>query len=78
MSHTEKIKSMLSALSKISEDNRKYFGKHTVMVPSRNEVIEIIKRIQCLIFPSYFSYEKDAPSFEGASFFHMMTVMHVP
>lgn len=60
MSHSERIDSMLASLSKISEENKKYFGKHTVMVPSRNEVIEIIKRIQCLIFPSYFSYEKDA------------------
>ena len=60
MSHREKIDSVLKRLAVVSEENRKYFGKHTVMVPSRNEVIEIIKRIQCLIFPSYFSYDKDS------------------
>ena len=60
MSHREKIDLVLERLAASSEENRKYFGKHTVMVPSRNEVIEIIKRIQHLIFPSYFSYDKDA------------------
>lgn len=59
MSHDKKISDLLEALSEISVGDGKYFGKHTVMVPSRNEVIEIIKRFQHLMFPAYFSYSKD-------------------
>ncbi len=53
------MKELLESLSEISGENKKYFSKHTVMVPSRNEVIEIIKRLQHLMFPAYFSYSKD-------------------
>ena len=55
----ERISEMLSKLdrTKISEYN--YFNKHTVMVPSRNEVIEIIKKIQSLMFPDYFRIASD-------------------
>ena len=59
MSHERKMKELLESLSEISGGNKKYFSKHTVMVPSRNEVIEIIKRLQHLMFPAYFSYSKD-------------------
>ena len=59
MSHTEKMNDVLSQLSEITAENKRYFSKHTVMVPSRNEVIEIVKRIQCLMFPEYFSFSAD-------------------
>ena len=59
MSHEKKINSLLTSLAEVSEESGKYFSKHTVMVPSRIEVIEIVKRIQCLMFPDYFSYAKD-------------------
>ena len=55
----DRIEDVLSRLdeTKISEYN--YFNKHTVMVPSRNEVILIIKKMQSLIFPDYFRIEED-------------------
>ena len=59
MLHETKIEKILAELSSVTAENKKYFGKHTVMVPSRNEVVEIIKRIQCLMFPEYFSFAKD-------------------
>ncbi len=59
MSHDQKISDLLKEISEISVGDGKYFSKHTVMVPSRIEVIEIIKRIQCLMFPDYFSFAKD-------------------
>ena len=62
MSHEEKIKGFLDELSARSEINQKYFSKHTVMVPSRIEVIKIIKRLQHLMFPEYFVLEEDADS----------------
>ncbi len=59
MSHKEKIASFLKELSESSEINHQYFSKHTVMVPSRLEVIKIIKRIQHLMFPEYFALAED-------------------
>ena len=59
MSHKEKIRGFLRELSERSEINQKYFSKHTVMMPSRLEVIKIIKRIQHLMFPEYFISAED-------------------
>ncbi len=59
MSYDEKISNMLARLSLSSELSCNYFKKHTVMVPSRNEVVRIIKKIQHLIFPEYFLLEED-------------------
>ena len=59
MFHQDKIKSFLRELESKSEINHEYFGKHTVMVPSRLEVIKIIKRIQHLMFPDYFTFSED-------------------
>lgn len=52
--HDEKITSMIKELNEVTEHNYHYFRKHTVMVPSRIEVIKIIKRIQSIMFPEYF------------------------
>lgn len=59
MSYDEKIDKMLRELSMSSELSCNYFKKHTVMVPSRNEVVRIIKKIQHLMFPEYFLLEED-------------------
>lgn len=50
---------MLGKLSSIGEEDRAYFGKHTVMVPSRYEVVKLVKRIQSLMFPDYFAFSED-------------------
>ena len=57
--HEEILGDVLSGLDsqRICEYN--YFNKHTVMVPSRNEVIKIIKKIQSLMFPEYFRISED-------------------
>ena len=55
----ESVKEVISALDKKAEHECSYFKKHTVMVPSRLEVIKIIKRIQSLMFPDYFRVEED-------------------
>ena len=59
MTHEEKICGFLKELEKKTENNHDYFGKHTVMVPSRPEVIKIVKRIQHLMFPEYFLVPED-------------------
>ena len=48
------FENLVAKIDGISEDNCAYFNKHTVMVPSRKEVILILKRMQCLMFPDYF------------------------
>ena len=59
MSHEEMIKNFLEELEAKSETTHAYFGKHTVMVPSRLEVVKLIKRIQHLMFPEYFAVTDD-------------------
>ncbi len=59
MSHEEIIEKVLSELRASGEENYSYFKKHTVMVPSRIEVIKIIKRMQHLMFPDYFILAED-------------------
>ncbi len=55
----ETVKEVLERLDSKAEHECNYFKKHTVMVPSRLEVIKIIKRIQSLMFPDYFSVAED-------------------
>ena len=59
MSHEEKLEAVAKAISDTCEKNCTYFKKHTVMVPSRIEVIKIVKKIQHLMFPDYFSLSED-------------------
>lgn len=59
MSYDEKIIKTIERLALSSELSCNYFKKHTVMVPSRNEVVRIIKKIQHLMFPEYFLLEED-------------------
>ena len=55
----ETVKEVLDRLDSKADHECNYFKKHTVMVPSRLEVIKIIKRIQSLMFPDYFSVADD-------------------
>ncbi len=57
--HDERMEVIISELRKVSESDCAYFKKHTVMVPSRLEVVKIIKRIQALMFPDYFYLSED-------------------
>ena len=59
MSHEEFLDQIIEKLRASSEENHEYFSKHTVMVPSRAEVVKIIKRIQHLMFPEYFPVPDD-------------------
>ena len=54
-----RIERILAELEGESEIGADYFSVHTVMVPSRAEVVKIVKRLQCLMFPSYFSLPED-------------------
>ncbi len=58
--NTDRIKKITEKLSSLDESDRTYFTKHRVMVPSRPEVIRILKKMQSLMFPSYFSLAEDS------------------
>jgi serine O-acetyltransferase len=63
--HEERIADLLSALDNVAEQDCAYFNKHTVMVPSRLEVIKIIKRTQSVMFPDYFTFSEDKGKSRG-------------
>jgi len=52
--HEEKLNEILSDLKGTEEGKYEYFHKKKSFVPSRKEVISIIKNIQALMFPEYF------------------------
>lgn len=53
------FENLIEKIDGVSEDSCSYFNKHTVMVPSRNEVILLLKRMQSLMFPDYFKLSQD-------------------
>ena len=52
--HEEKLNEVLFSLRGTKEGEYEYFHKKKSFVPSRKEVISIIKNIQALMFPEYF------------------------
>lgn len=59
LNNEERLSRTLARLDEKCENTASYFKRHTVMVPSRLEAIKIIKRVQSLIFPDYFSLAED-------------------
>ncbi len=55
-----RMEKILKNLKSLDESDRTYFTKHTVMVPSRPDVIRILKKMQSLMFPTYFSLKDDS------------------
>jgi len=52
--HEEKLNEILSAVRGTAEGEYEYFHKKKSFVPSRKEVVSIIKNVQALMFPEYF------------------------
>ncbi len=59
LSFEEKLKEIGKRLDSVSEHGCSYFSEKSVIVPSRKAVIGIIKRIQSMMFPEYFSVAED-------------------
>ncbi len=53
--HEQRLLSVAEGLDSTSELEYKYFKNRSAIIPSRKEVIQIIKRFQELMFPDYFS-----------------------
>ena len=58
-SHEEILKDVIASLKGTEESEYAYFHKQKALFPSRKEVVEIIKNVQSLMFPAYFSDEKN-------------------
>ena len=54
LTHEDKLNKIISEIGATAEDSYNYFHTRNALVPSRKEVISILKSIQCLMFPDYF------------------------
>lgn len=57
--HEDRIKEILSRLDENREGKFSYFHNCTLTVPSRKEVIRLVKLIQSIMFPEYFVKEEN-------------------
>lgn len=58
-SHEERLLAVIRKTEKTEESEYTYFGTHGSTVPSRKEVISIIKNLQSIMFPEYFPLEEN-------------------
>ena len=75
MDEISRMKNILNSLESLDESNRTYFTKHTVMVPSRHEIVLIIKKLQALMFPSYFTVPEDGEKSSSERFTELLTAL---
>lgn len=54
-----RLKVVEKRLNETSEKNCPYFKEHNIAAPSRTQIIKIIKYINCLMFPKFFSVNKE-------------------
>ncbi len=59
LSPEERLECVKARLDSASEHNCSYFSKSSVIAPSRKAAISIIKRLQSIMFPEYFSLAED-------------------
>ena len=60
ITHEQKLKSLLSRIDGKVEEKYNYFHDRALLVPSRKEIISLIKDIQELMFPDYFRRSENA------------------
>lgn len=61
MNHKTNLFSNLAAeIDSIRESRHTYFGTRRSMIPSRDETVDILRRIQSVMFPDYFVLEEHA------------------
>ena len=75
MDEISRMENILNSLASLDESSRTYFTKHTVMVPSRHEVVSIIKKLQSLMFPSYFTVPEDDGKSSSERFTELLTIL---
>ena len=55
----EKFEKIISELNSTEKREDTYFHSASRLIPSRKEIISIIKNIQCLMFPDYFTLKEN-------------------
>ncbi len=55
----EKLEPIVKELSDTNMSEYNYFHRDTHLIPSRKEIISIVKNIQALMFPSFFKLEEN-------------------
>ena len=75
MDEISRMENILHSLATLDESGRTYFTKHTVMVPSRHEVVLVIKKLQALMFPKYFALPEDDGKGESDRFFELLAML---
>ena len=56
----EQLSRVLNELDSTLEWEYRYFRNRSVIIPSRKEIIVIIKNLQQLMFPDYFKVEENS------------------
>ena len=56
----EKFKNILQELHNLDNREYDYFHSTPRLIPSRKEIIHILKNIQCIMFPDYFHLDENA------------------
>ena len=54
----ERLGEVLAALDATLEAEHRYFRQRSVIIPSRKEIVKIVKTFQQLMFPDYFSIDE--------------------
>ena len=57
--HEERMREVLDDIAATAEQEYNYFHNRSVMIPSRKEIISIIKNLQSLMFPDYFTVDEN-------------------
>ncbi len=60
MTHSKKeFQTILEELSRFEKREYNYFHSAPKLIPSRKEIISVLKNIQCLMFPDYFHLDEN-------------------
>ena len=57
--HEERMREVLDDSAATAEQEYNYFHNRSVMIPSRKEIISIIKNLQSRMFPDYFTVDEN-------------------
>ena len=58
--HEQKLENLLKTIDGKLEEKYNYFHNKTLLIPSRKEIVSIIKDIQEIMFPDYFVRNENA------------------
>ena len=57
--HEQILSEIITEINKTAESDYNYFHRKTMMIPSRKEIISILKNMQSVMFPDYFHLDEN-------------------